>query len=248
MSQRRVPRAEEVGAETDHVACARQVERRQLIPAEAQLVRPPQHRVVENLEGDRSRSPQPAQELRHQLLTLAPPWARDERDLRGPGSGHDGVEPIDQLLQCLVPGDLGELSAAPFAAPPHRRDEAIGVIRHLHRRLAPYAQLALAERMFRVALELLHQSHAGDAGLPLPEHLGIAVHDARRDAASRGAQRADARFPDRDPGCDLLVRNEADDLVLRAAATGQRGTGAGDGSDLEESTAIHGGVGARRDQ
>ena len=160
-------------------------------------------------------------------------------DLRSARTGNHGVEAIDELLQGLVPRDLCELAAAAIPFPSHRRDDAIRVVRHLDGRLAADAQLSLAERMLRIAFELLDEPHANDAGLTVPEHLGLAVHHPRGDTASGGTERADTRLPDRDARRNLLVRHESDDLVLRAAAARQRGAGAGDGSDLQEAAAVH---------
>ena len=52
LRRRRVPRAEEVGAEAEDVSRIRQIERGQLLAAEAERVGAPQHIVVEQLVGD----------------------------------------------------------------------------------------------------------------------------------------------------------------------------------------------------
>ena len=85
----------------------------------------------------------------------------------------DGVEAIDELLQRLVPGNLGELAAAAITLPAHRRDDAIGVIGDLDGRLAADAELPLAERVLWIALELLDEPRARHAWLPVADHLGV---------------------------------------------------------------------------
>ena len=217
----------------------RKVERRQLVPPEAQLVGATQHRVIENFEGDRRRGTEPAQELGHQFVAASWPWPRQEGDLRRTGD-HARIQARHQQRQRLVPRDLGELSGAAIASAALWRDQPVGVVGDLHGRLTAYAQPALAEGVRRVTFELAHEPHARHTRLALAEHLGFAVHDPRRHAAAGRAQRAHARLPDRDARDQFLFGDEADDLVFGIAAPGQRRGGASDGGDLEEPSAVHG--------
>ena len=128
-------------------------ERRQLVAAEAQLVGPAQHRIVEDLECDRCGRAQPAQELGDELLTLPAPGPGNVRDLRSARTGNHGVEAIDELPQGLVHviSANSPLPRSPFLL--------IGATMRsewaspLDGRLAADAQLSLAERMFRIAFE-----------------------------------------------------------------------------------------------
>ena len=130
-------------------------------------------------------------------------------------------------------------SGLPLAGSLARLVESIGVIRDLDRRLAARTQFALADRIVRIAFELLDEAHAHHARLAVAEHLRIAFDDARDHAAAGIAERTDARLPGRDPGNQLLFGNEADDLVLGIAARRQRGAGAGNRGELDEVAAVH---------
>ena len=132
-----------------------------------------------------------------------------------------------------------------FASPPiagslQRLRDAVRVIRDLDRRLAARAQAAVVHGMLGRALQLLRGVNLHHAGLPVAHHVAIGVHHADRKAAAGGAHRAHARLPGCLAGDDVLVRHEADERVLGAAATtGQRGGGAADGGELDEGAAIH---------
>ena len=84
------------------------------------------------------------------------------------------------------------------------------------------------------------QRNLHHAGLPVAHDVAIGVHHADSKAAAGGAHRAHARLPGSLAGDDVLVRDEADERVLGAAATaGQRGGGAADGGELDEGSAVH---------
>src|SRR6185436_8975381 len=153
--------------------------------------------------------------------------------------GRQLIQLAGQLLDRLVPRDVLELAAAALAGALARLADAIGVIGDLNRGLPARAELALADRIFRVAFELLREPHANHAGLAVSEHFRIAFHDARDHAAAGVAERADARLPRRDAGNQIVFRDEADDLVFGAAARRQRGAGAGNRGELDEVAAVH---------
>ena len=90
LRQRRVPGAEEVGAEADDVARSREIEGRQLVAAEAERVGAAADRVVEELERHRRRSTEPLQELRHQRRPAAAPRPAEEADRTGLTLRHQG--------------------------------------------------------------------------------------------------------------------------------------------------------------
>ena len=236
--QRRVPRAEYVGAEVHDVPGVREIERGQLKPAEADGVGPPQHVVVERLVPDRRRGAKAGEERVDQRGAAPGMRPADPADgLRAAVAG--GIDLRGHKRQRFIPRHRGEGAGAAFAGAFHRTGEPVGVIRHLHRRLAASAEPALAHRVRRVAFELLHEGRAHDARRAVAQHLGIAVHHPGLHAAAGRAQRADARLPLGDPGRDHVLGNEAHELVLGAAARRERGGGAGDGGDLQETSAVH---------
>src|SRR5688572_24815431 len=100
--------------------------------------------------------------------------------------------------------------------------------------LTARAQLALADRILGIALELLRQAHANDAGLAVAEHFRVAFHHARDHAAAGVTQRTHARFEGGNAWNKIVLRNETDDLVFGVAARRQRGAGAGDRRELDE--------------
>jgi hypothetical protein len=72
---RRVPGSEDVGAERQEVTRPREVERRQLRAAKTDVAGTPDDRLVEDLERDRRRRTKRAEELRDELIAVAPPRA-----------------------------------------------------------------------------------------------------------------------------------------------------------------------------
>ena len=98
----------------------------------------------------------------------------------------------------------------------------------------------VVDRVIGSALQLFHRRNPLDARLTAGRHFRIGVHDADRQSAPCLAERTDARLPDRDPGHDVLVGQEPDELIFRIAAAGKRCAGAGDRRELDERPAIHG--------
>ena len=114
------------------------------------------------MSGGRAEAPQ---ELRDELGAKALSGPREERERLLIVSRGQRVELRDELGDRLVPRDFLELAGPARAGPLQRMREAIGVIRDLNRRLPARAQPALADRMRRVAFELLGDAHLHDAGL-----------------------------------------------------------------------------------
>ncbi len=151
------------------------------------------------------------------------------------------VELCDQLGDRCVPRDGLIVAAAASAAPLERLNQPIGVIRDLDRRLAARTQRALADRMRRVAFELLREAHRHHAALSVTDDVGVALHHAHGRAAAGAADRADAVFEFGDPRRQIFVGHEANELVLgaaRRAGRDRRGS-ARDGGELDERSAIH---------
>lgn len=217
-----------------------EIDGRQLRSAETDPVGAPQRVVREQLEGHGGLGAEALQPLREEIKPPASTRFGEQRQ-RGLIIGRDeGIKLSDQFLDRLVPRDVGELSTATLARALARVREAVRMIGHLDRGLAARAQLALADRILGIAFELLGQAHADHAGLAVAENLRIAFHDSRDHAAAGVAQRADAGFPGGNAGHQILFRNEANDLVFGITARGERGSGAGNGGELDEISAVHG--------
>ena len=92
------------------------------------------------------------------------------------------------------------------------------MIGQLNRGLPARAQRTVIDWICRVAFQFFRGLDCHDAGLAVAHRLEVGVHDADVEAASRAAQRADARLPLGDTGHDVFVRHEADQLMLRVAA------------------------------
>ena len=235
----RIPRAKKIGAETDCKARAREIDRGQLLVAEADRIGPAQHVFREEFIGDRRRRAEPFQQLRREREPAAAPRAREERERLLIVSRGQRVELPRELRDRLVPRDVPELAGAARAGPLHRVREAIGVIRDLNRRLPARAQAALADRILREPFELLGYAHLHDAGLPVASRLDVGFHHAHVQPAAGRAYGAHAGLPLRHAGNEIVVRHEADQLVLRVAAAGERCARAGDGRELDEVSALH---------
>ena len=232
LGDRRVPRAEEIGAKGDHVPRGAEVHGGQLLAAEADQVRAAQHRVAKDVQLDPRRRTEPLEECRDQLGSAGAEPAGQNRQRSRIAGSNQRVDLCEQLGDRLVPGDLLILSAAARPRALHRRRQPIGMVGDLQRRLPARAEFPAADRVFGVAFELLDQPHPDDAGLAAAKHLRIALDHARHHSAPGPAKRADARLPGRDAGNQILFRNEADDLILRVPTRRQRRRRAGDGGDL----------------
>src|SRR5580693_3567357 len=135
LRNRRAPRAEEIGAERDHVPRPRQVEGGHLTAAEAHEIGVPEHLVPEQLIGERRGSAETLEKLSHELGALACGWPAEEGERPLIASSSESVELCDELCQRLVPADFLELAGATRAAPFEGMSDAIRVIRDLNRRL-----------------------------------------------------------------------------------------------------------------
>ena len=144
-----------------------------------------------------------------------------------------------QFLERIVPGDLLKLARAARAGALQRMRDAVGMVDHLKPGLAPRAQFAKIDGMLRIALELFRQAHLDEAGLAVAHDLGVALHHAHQQPATRRTQRADARLPSGDARNQLFLRNKADELLLRTAAGLERGRGARERRNFEEITPFH---------
>ena len=72
------------------------------------------------------------------------------------------------------------------------------------------------------------------------DHLGVALHHAHGGPAACTTERADTRFDLGDSRRQVLVGNEANQLMFRVATTGQRGGAPGDGGQFDEVATVHG--------
>ena len=239
MSHGRVPRAEEIGAEADDEARFREVERRQLLAAEAAQVRQTQDIVREHFEDNRRRRAETAQEPAHDFMPDARPPRGHEGERALLSRRGERVEPRDELGRRSVPADRFELTAASWTDALHRSTDSIGVIGDLNRGLPARTKAAAIERVRRIAFELLRHVHPDDPGLALSRDLGVGFHDADVQAASRRAGGADARLPLRDARHQVLVRNEPNQLMFGIPAARERRGSPADGRELDERAPIH---------
>ena len=218
LRDRRIPGAEEVGAEADREA------------------RRARDRTSAAARGrSSSRSPGAARRRRRARRRSAAarrtPSAnsRGERACGGRGAAASGTRATSdpsaaasasscagELGDRLVPGDRRELAGAARAGPLQRLRQAIGVIGDLNRRLAARAQAALADRIRRRSPSSFFATPIFTTpAWPLRVVSTSASMTRTVSAAAGRAQRADARLPLRDAGHEVLVGHEADELVLR---------------------------------
>ena len=118
--------------------------------------------------------------------------------------------------------------------------EPIGVIGDLNRRLAARAEPAVADRMLRPALRASWRAAIFTTpACPFRTTSTSASITRTVEAAAGAAQRTHARLPLRDARHELFVRHEANELVLGTAAARERGARAGDRRELDEIASIH---------
>ena len=90
-----------------------------------------------------------------------------------------------------------------------------------------------------IALELLGETHLRHAPLIVADDLRLPFHDAHRQSTTSGAKRTNPRLPDGNARCHSVLGDEANQMVFRIAATGQREAAAGERCGFYELTAIH---------
>ena len=113
------------------------------------------------------------------------------------------------------------------------------MIRDLNRGLSPGTEPAAADGVRGLVLELFSGLDHDHAGLPVSNGLEVRVHHANAHPAAGAAQGTDARLPDGDARQQVIVRHEANELMLGVAAGGERGARAGDSGQLDEVPAVH---------
>ena len=117
--------------------------------------------------------------------------------------------------------------------------DAIRMVCHLYSGLPAGAELALADRIGRVPFELPRKSHLHDTVPPAAEHFRVAFDHAYGQTAASLTQRTDARLPLGHARHEVVVRNEADQVVLGTAAARQRRARAGHRRQLDEVASVH---------
>ena len=150
------------------------------------------------------------------------------------------IEVPGELCDRLVPCHRPELTRAARAGPLDRPRQPIRMVGDLDAGLASSAKGALIDRMGRRALEFLGHAHLHDAEPAVSDDFGVGLHDAHLQAAAGLAERADAWLPFRDTRHELIIGNEANELVLRGATAGERGGRAAHGRELDERASVHG--------
>ena len=218
----------------------REVDGRQLIPAEAERIRAPQDILVDQRNPQGRRRTEPIQQESDELVARARPRLHEIGERMRPAGLRQRIDSCGELCQRLVPRDFLILTAATGARSLHRVAEAIRVIGHLDRGLAACAQPAAVDRMCRQSFELLRDRRTHDTALAVANDVHVRVHHAYLEAAAGRTERADRRLPRRHAGHEVVVRDEPDDLVFGMTAVRQRRAGAGDRRHLEEPSSIHG--------
>ena len=153
LRDRRVPRAQEVGAEAEDEPRVRQVERRQLRAAEAQRVGAPQHVVAEQLPDRPARARRTSPGTAARPAPRWPPRARPRNAsaLLFPLEASMSSRPVSSAIASSHDDRL-VLGLAAIARSLQRLRDAIGVIGDLNRRLAARAQAAVVDRDARPRL------------------------------------------------------------------------------------------------
>ena len=239
LCDRRVPGAEEIGAKPDHVATVREIERRQLIAPETHRIRAPEYVVREQFDGDRRGRAKPFREFGEELEPAAPARPCQDRELRLCVPRGERIQPGGQICDRIIPAHRSHVAAEPRAGALPGLREPIGVIGDLNGCLPARTQTAMVDRMIRLPFELLRGTDLHDALLAVADNVGLGFHHADREPAAGAAQRTHARLPLRHAGHELLVGNEANELVLGMAAARERRARAGDRGELDEIAAVH---------
>ncbi len=239
LRHRRIPCPEEISTETEDVPCVGEIKRWQLLASEAQRVRTAQHFVTEQIVRNRRRGAESRQKLTYQNVAMTRAAARQTRErLLIPGR-LERIQPRHNLADCVVPGDRVVSTVATRTGTLQRLRDSVRVVGNLDAGLAARTQAASIDQVLRRALEFLRRGHPDDARLTVAEHIGLCIHDANGEPASRPAERTDARLPYGDTGDDVLAGQESNDLVFGVAATGERRARAGDRRELDERATIH---------
>src|SRR5262245_41841493 len=173
MSHRRVPGAEEIGAEANHEARSGEVECRQLLAAEAAQVCQTRHIVREHFEDDWRRRSETAQEPADDVMADARPARGHESERALLSRRGERVEPRHKLGRRSVPADRLPSTTASWADAFHRSTDSIWVIRDLNRGLPSGAEAAVIDRVGRITLQLFRHIHPDDASLALSCDLGV---------------------------------------------------------------------------
>ena len=117
--------------------------------------------------------------------------------------------------------------------------DTVGMVGHLDGGLPAHAELTLIDGMLRVAFKLLGQPLGRHARLAVTNDLDIPFHDPYLQTAAGRAEGADAWSQDRLTRYELFIRDEANQLVFRVAATRECSARAGRSRDLDEFATIH---------
>ena len=128
---RRVPRAKEVRAEAQHVVRPCEIEGGKLAVAEAQSVRFTQNGIVERLKRNHRRAVEAGEKPLDQRPALPHERTGQERQGLGGVLGGERTEMGDEILDCLVPADPGELAGATLSRALQGLRDPVGVVRHL---------------------------------------------------------------------------------------------------------------------
>src|ERR1700676_2145575 len=114
------------------------------------------------------------------------------------------------------------------------------MIEHLKTGLSARTKLPQVDGMTRVSFQFFGQTHLHKALLAVVHYLGFTLHHPDQQAASRAAHRAEAGLTRRHPGNEIFVGDEADELVVRAAAGIERGHDARERGYFYKVTTLHG--------
>ena len=117
--------------------------------------------------------------------------------------------------------------------------DPIGVISDADRGLTSRAQLALTDRMLRIAFQLFRQRHLRYTALAPAKHFCIAFHDARRHSTAGRTERANTGLPDRNSRDELIFGNEADKVIVGVTATGQGRAGTCERRKFYKAATVH---------
>jgi hypothetical protein len=113
------------------------------------------------------------------------------------------------------------------------------VIGDLNRCLTARAESAVVDGAVRLSFQFLGDAHLHDACLTVADRLHVGFHDAGGHTAAGAAQWTHARLPLGNAWHQIFVRHEPNELMFRIPAARKRGSGPGDGGQLDEIAAVH---------
>ena len=116
---------------------------------------------------------------------------------------------------------------------------AVRVICDFNGRLTPSAELALADWVLGITLQLFCEAHFGYAQLAIANYFGISFHQSHRQTAAGRAERANAGFPNSNSRYEAVFWNKSNEVIFGISTAGECRAGARKCGEFYESATVH---------